>query len=172
MDFFIFQARDANFRALKVGKNGDPGWSVTYTARVRIAVRHEGIEIVRDGMGSGHGIGKDLGECHESAIKEAETDAMKRALMTFGNPFGLALYDKSQSNVADTPRDVEAEMIAAINGAPSISRLDGIKADAAFKSDFNSLSEEGKANVSRAGSDKRNQLLADAEQAGNAAAAA
>jgi DNA repair and recombination protein RAD52 len=24
---------------------------------------------------------------------------MKRALMTFGNPFGLALYDKTQSNV-------------------------------------------------------------------------
>ena len=29
----------------------------------------------------------DLGQAHESAIKEAETDAMKRALMTFGNPF-------------------------------------------------------------------------------------
>jgi len=38
---------------------------------------------------------------HESAIKEAETDAMKRAFMTFGNPFGLALYDKQQTNVAD-----------------------------------------------------------------------
>ena len=33
--------------------------------------------------------------------KEAETDARKRALMTFGNPFGLALYDKTQANVAD-----------------------------------------------------------------------
>lgn len=31
--------------------------------------------------------------------KEAETDAMKRALMTFGNPFGLALYDKRQREV-------------------------------------------------------------------------
>ena len=28
---------------------------------------------------------------------------MKRALMTFSNPFGLALYDKDQANVADTP---------------------------------------------------------------------
>jgi hypothetical protein len=26
---------------------------------------------------------------------------MKRALMTFGNPFGLALYDKDKTNVAD-----------------------------------------------------------------------
>ncbi|MDM7954732.1 MAG: Rad52/Rad22 family DNA repair protein [Cyanobium sp. CZS 25K] len=35
-----------------------------------------------------------MGQAHESALKEAETDAMKRALMTFGHPFGLALYDK------------------------------------------------------------------------------
>jgi hypothetical protein len=41
----------------------------------------------------------DLGQAHESALKEAETDAMKRALMTFGNPFGLALYDKRQREV-------------------------------------------------------------------------
>nr|WP_233130301.1 Rad52/Rad22 family DNA repair protein [Synechococcus sp. 1G10] len=52
--------------------------------------------IVREGCGVGHGIDVDLGQAHESALKEAETDAMKRALMTFGNPFGLALYDKQQ----------------------------------------------------------------------------
>ncbi len=44
-------------------------------------------------------MGLTPGEAHESAIKEAETDAMKRALSTFGNPFGLALYDKEQQNV-------------------------------------------------------------------------
>jgi hypothetical protein len=44
-------------------------------------------------------VGQTPGEAHESAIKEAETDAMKRALSTFGNPFGLALYDKEQQNV-------------------------------------------------------------------------
>ncbi len=32
-------------------------------------------------------------------MKAAETDAMKRALATFGNPFGLALYDKTQAGV-------------------------------------------------------------------------
>ena len=32
-------------------------------------------------------------------LKAAETDATKRALATFGNPFGLALYDKDQSQV-------------------------------------------------------------------------
>ncbi len=71
----------------------------SYIARVRIRVRAGDVEICREGCGSGHGTGPTLGEAHESAIKEAETDAMKRALATFGNPFGLALYDKDQQNV-------------------------------------------------------------------------
>ena len=74
------------------------GWGVTYTARVRIRVG----EVIREGSGAGHGIDADLGQAHESAIKEAETDAMKRALMTFGNPFGLALYDKQQREVTSS----------------------------------------------------------------------
>jgi hypothetical protein len=77
-----------------------PGWGVTYTARVRITVGEgTGAQLIREGCGAGHGIDTDLGQAHESALKEAETDAMKRALMTFGNPFGLALYDKRQREV-------------------------------------------------------------------------
>lgn len=68
---------------------------VNYMAKVRVTV--DGV--VREGCGFGQGIDKDVGQAHESALKEAETDAMKRALMTFGNPFGLALYDKTQANV-------------------------------------------------------------------------
>lgn len=87
-------------RERKIGRDQKDGWTVTYVARVRVAVAG----VVREGAGAGHGIGVDLGECHESALKEAETDAMKRALMTFGNPFGLALYDKDRANVGrDTP---------------------------------------------------------------------
>jgi len=72
-----------------------PGWDVTYTARVRVIVTAGGLTpLVREGSGAGHGIDVDLGQAHEAALKEAETDAMKRALMTFGNPFGLALYDR------------------------------------------------------------------------------
>jgi hypothetical protein len=71
----------------------------SYIARVRVRVRAGDAEICREGCGSGHGRGTTPGEAHESAIKEAETDAMKRALTTFGNPFGLALYDKEQQNV-------------------------------------------------------------------------
>jgi recombination DNA repair RAD52 pathway protein len=60
------------------------------------------VPLVREGSGAGHGIDLDLGQAHESALKEAETDAMKRALMTFGNPFGLALYDKRQREVTSS----------------------------------------------------------------------
>jgi DNA recombination protein Rad52 len=80
-----------------------PGWGVTYTARVRVTVTAGGLTpLVREGSGAGHGIDVDLGQAHESALKEAETDAMKRALMTFGNPFGLALYDKRQREVTSS----------------------------------------------------------------------
>ena len=72
---------------------------VSYSAKVRITVRHDGGEVQRVGCGYGSGISRNIGDAHESAIKEAETDAMKRALMTFGNPFGLALYDKTQASV-------------------------------------------------------------------------
>lgn len=77
----------------------DGKWRVSYRATVRINVTAGDRTIFRDGTGYGSGIDKDLGQAHESALKESETDAMKRALMTFGNPFGLALYDKTQENV-------------------------------------------------------------------------
>jgi DNA recombination protein Rad52 len=83
-----------------IGREQKPGWGVTYTARVRITVGEGSTgQLIREGCGAGHGIDNDLGQAHESALKEAETDAMKRALMTFGNPFGLALYDKQQRAV-------------------------------------------------------------------------
>jgi hypothetical protein len=84
-----------------IGRDQKPGWGVTYTARVRVTVTAGGRPpLIREGSGAGHGIDVDLGQAHESALKEAETDAMKRALMTFGNPFGLALYDKAQRQVS------------------------------------------------------------------------
>lgn len=84
----------------KIGKAQKDGWGVTYTSRVRVIVQG----IVREDFGAGHGYDVDLGLAHESAVKEAITDALKRTLRTFGNPFGLALYDKSRANVGtDAP---------------------------------------------------------------------
>lgn len=84
-------------------KDGDK-WRVGYMATVRVTA---GVAL-RDGTGYGSGIGRDLNDAHESAIKEAETDATKRALMTFGYQFGLALYDKTKEHVVDPmPASVE-----------------------------------------------------------------
>lgn len=82
-------------------KDGKDKWRVGYMAKVTVMVRDGADWVARDGVGYGSGIDNDLGQSHEKAIKEAESDARKRALMTFGNPFGLALYDKDQANVMD-----------------------------------------------------------------------
>jgi hypothetical protein len=67
--------------------------------KVRIAVRAGAITITREGCGSGEAKALSPGEAHEIALKAAETDATKRALATFGNPFGLALYDRELAGV-------------------------------------------------------------------------
>ena len=75
---------------------------ITYIARVRI----------RAGGVTREGWGGDSKPDHENACKAAETDAIKRALRTFGNQFGLPLYDKEEnaenltrgSEPAPTPR--------------------------------------------------------------------
>lgn len=66
---------------------------VSYIAKVKITVG----DVVREGIGAGHGRMGGIGDKHESAVKEAETDARKRAFMQFGDQFGLSLYDKHQA---------------------------------------------------------------------------
>ena len=73
---------------------------VSYKSVVRVTVDFGGKQVFRDGVGYGSGYSNTgRGDAHESAMKEAETDAKKRALMNFGNQFGLALYDKKRANV-------------------------------------------------------------------------
>ena len=68
---------------------------VTYIAKVRVTVG----DVIREGVGAGHGKGErvNLGDKHESAVKEAESDARKRAFMQFGSQFGLSLYDRTKA---------------------------------------------------------------------------
>ena len=63
-----------------------------YLARVRVTVQAGGATVIREGHGTGEGRGTSPGEVHDIALKAAETDATKRALATFGKPFGLELY--------------------------------------------------------------------------------
>ena len=71
-----------------------------YVAKVRITVHADGVTIVREGHGTGEGRGTSPGEVHDTALKAAETDATKRALATFGRPFGLELYRKDKNAVS------------------------------------------------------------------------
>ena len=79
--------------------------AAAYTAKVRVSVRAGDITIVREGSGTGEATASTPGQAHELAIKGAETDATKRALATFGNPFGLALYDREQVGVRKARRE-------------------------------------------------------------------
>ena len=80
-----------------------------YICRVRVRISDDqGKTTTREDVGFGNQVGQDLGDCHEGAAKEAVSDAVKRCLRTFGNPFGLALYEKpasdgSRSGVAAAP---------------------------------------------------------------------
>jgi len=99
----VVRLEQTNCDLVDVTKNGrtEKQWRVGYLATVRITVHGESGARHREGTGFGSGFGKDnqLGDAIESAVKEAETDAMKRAMSTFGNQFGLALYDKSRASV-------------------------------------------------------------------------
>jgi DNA recombination protein Rad52 len=83
------------------GKYGKQ-WRVCYSCAATAIVG--GVRRQDVGFGQGQAKPEDLGAALESAGKEAATDAMKRCLRTFGNPFGLALYDKTKANVGvDAP---------------------------------------------------------------------
>jgi hypothetical protein len=61
-------------------------------------VHADGATIIREGHGTGEGRGTAPGEVHDIALKAAETDATKRALATFGRPFGIELYRGSRTS--------------------------------------------------------------------------
>ena len=98
---FGYDAWDRRTLASRCVWSGPSGayHGAAYTAKVRVSVRAGDITIVREGSGTGEGKAPTPGQAHELALKGAETDATKRALATFGNPFGLALYDREQLGV-------------------------------------------------------------------------
>lgn len=79
--------------------NGNVQWQAAYTCICTLTVG----DVIRQDVGFGSGFAKGIGDAVEGATKEAVTDALKRCARTFGNPFGLALYDKSRANVCDGP---------------------------------------------------------------------
>lgn len=95
---------DLNRDALAEGKDGkgNPQWQAAYTCICTLTVAG----VTRQDVGFGSGFAKAIGDAVEGATKEAATDALKRAARTFGNIFGLALYDKSRANVQAAPQPI------------------------------------------------------------------
>jgi DNA recombination protein Rad52 len=96
-----------------------------YVCTARVVVKLPTGDIVfKDGVG--YGIDKSGLNPHEMAVKEAESDALKRAAKNFGMSLGLALYDKTQENVADAepaPAPVKKAK-PAVKEAPAASEKD------------------------------------------------
>lgn len=115
---------------------------IGYICRVRVTVG----DVVREDTGFGTGIsGQDISACHEGASKEAVTDALKRALRSFGNQFGLALYDKLKTNVEDKSKNQPEislceKMQNALRGSQNDGVLESVWNDSNFKRDKLSLS--------------------------------
>jgi len=97
---------------------------VSFLCTVKVTVG----DVFKEGSAVGMGSGKpeNMGDVIESAVKEAETDALKRALRTFGNTFGLALYDKSRENVGVEASD--AETASAIEQIEKLADLSALQA--------------------------------------------
>ena len=107
------------------GKDKPPQLRCSFLCSVKVTVD----QTVREGTAVGVGSGKpeNAGDVIESAVKEAETDALKRALRTFGNTFGLALYEKDKNAREVGYSASENEIEAAIKMIEDCTDADGLK---------------------------------------------
>jgi hypothetical protein len=85
-----------------VTRAGKPAFKVAYRASRRIIIRDQEGNVMcsHDGSAVGESIMPDFkrGDCHDMAIKTAETQALKRCAINLGDQFGLALYRKGATD--------------------------------------------------------------------------
>jgi len=106
--------------------NANGNHAVSFLGRVEVTAGG----VTREDVGYGSGFAKMPGDAFESAAKECVTDALKRALRTFGNQFGLALYDKSRENVGWN--EDETQTVAPAQKQKSTAKSAAIPADNPF----------------------------------------
>ncbi|OWV44235.1 RAD52 family DNA repair protein [Mameliella alba] len=149
-----------SLREGKTGK-GDMQWQAAYTCIVTLRVG----DVVREDVGFGSGFAKQIGDAIEGATKEAVTDALKRALRTFGWPFGLALYDKQRGHVGvdapppPPPAEVRDRILSAINRAETVEALDALWKHPATGKAITGLPEPMRAELIKAHSDRTAQVF-------------
>lgn len=149
-----------------VSLNGQNGPYEQLRCSYLCAVRVNVDGVVREGLAVGVGNGKpeNAGDVIESAVKEAETDALKRALRTFGNTFGLALYDKDKSSrevgkPAPQPSEVRDRIKAAISKKADAVSLEALWKHEATAKAFSALPEPMQGEVRKAYTDRMAQVF-------------
>lgn len=126
--------------ALENGK-----FTVGYRSTVKLTVYDQdgdepGHAAIRVGSGFGTATDKSRIAAHEKALKEAETDALKRAACQLGNNLGLALYDKEQVGVVDDSGEAQAtpkKKRVSKKAEEAQAEYDGLKADIRSDADDN-----------------------------------
>lgn len=73
---------------------------ICYKAIVKVEVYNQDhtLNTIREDVGFGTGIAKNLADSHEGGAKEAITDGIKRSLKSYGNQLGLSLYNKDKNH--------------------------------------------------------------------------
>ena len=101
-------------------QTGEVTVSHAYSAPVRVTVAGA---LPRTDIGV-HPVTEDSVDGHDTALKGAVTDGMKRAFRSFGPQFGNSLYgDQSTANVPPRPRSAPAQVNG--NGKPAEAQREG-----------------------------------------------
>lgn len=122
----VFGTMGWDSETVEMRQVNDPSAKPAYVSKVRItALVNTGdgfMKVVKEGYGFGSD--KSSLNPHEMAIKEAESDAFKRAARQFGMSLGLALYSKDQENVEDTPTQVAPvkEAVPSVNNRETVNK--------------------------------------------------
>ena len=122
------------YRGTKPGRDGE---NVVIVYEAIVCVSALGCTREDVGIGQCDSSLRNLGQAIEKGRKEAVTDAVKRALRSFGASFGLALYDKTKADVGASFAAQEA--FDALDNANDAAALD--KARGVVKSLWESLSD-------------------------------
>jgi len=125
--YSISDIKEVAKEAVEIGARKTDGFHVGVVAQVEVSIRSEDFGYLsREDVGFGDQRGTSAVAVYEMAYKEAVTDALKRALRSFGNQFGNALYDKTQKNVTTDKPKAKKPAAKKTNGAKSEPVVEGI----------------------------------------------
>lgn len=102
-------------------------WSVSYKATVRLTIHQTGAVYTESAIGNNKQ--PDYAEAADTALKSAESDALKRAATYLGTQFGLSLYDDGR--LTDVVKTVLAPEQAEIISDITVMRANSAESQAA-----------------------------------------